>query len=721
MLVPTIALLCLTAAAPDPPEAFVREHHGVPTLFINGQPHPGTSYMTYRPEAKNFREMGRIGVHLYSFSATPTESTYNLAPSTWIGPNEFDYRGFDARVKMLLDADPEAFFFPRLYLGTPPWWADAHPDDLVRYDPGDGTSKELRVSGKRVASWSSKAWRQGTADALKRFTGHVETSDYADHVIGYHIASGTTEEWMQWGSNQDHWGDYSAVNVAAYRQWLTEKYETDENLRRAWSNDSASLATARVASRKQREAVERGFLRDPAVAQASIDYARYTSWLVTDTIRHFARITKDAVDGKRLVGVFYGYVLQLAGAPREQVSGHHALHEILECPHIDFITSPTSYSGRNMATGFPHAMSLVDSIKLHGKLWFDENDFRTFLAQGVPPQFPGYTDTFEKTVLSQRRSFAWTFTNRLGMWWFDMGGGWYDDPRMLSELEQMNRIAFENLEVDGRSVAQIAFVVDDHSSAYLSTSNPFSFPALILQLQELGHVGAPFDVVHISDLDRSPDYRLYVFPNLIAPREADRQRVAQKLARGGSVLWIGPAGLYREGCMVPEAMEELTGFSLHLVDSPARWKIVPTNAAEPWGWSDPEPYECGGKPGLTPSARDSDGKVLGRSAGTDLPALVARAQKGGVAVYSSIPKLPAALLRAIAEKAGVHCYSRTGDIVWASQQLLAVSAKEPGKRTILLPGPQRVLNLFSGELLEEQANRVEVDLGKHETLLLRLD
>lgn len=721
MLGPAIALVCLTVSASNPPEAFVRQHHGVPTLFINGQAHPGNSYMTYRPEAKNFRDMGRIGVHLYSFSATPTESTYNLASPTWIGPDEFDYSSFDARVRLLLDADPEAFFFPRLYLGTPPWWADEHPDDLVCYDPGDGMSKELRVSGKRVASWASNAWREDTAHALKRFIGHVEASDYADHVIGYHIASGTTEEWMQWGSNQDHWGDYCAPNVAAYRQWLTKKYETDEKLRRAWNDANVSLATAGVASRRQREAVERGFLRDPSVAQASIDYAQYTSWLVTDTIRHFARVTKDAVDGKRLVGVFYGYVLQLAGAPREQISGHHAIQEILQCSDIDFITSPTSYSGRDLATGYPHAMSLVDSIKLHGKLWFDENDFRTFLAKGVPPRFPGYTDTFEKTVLSQRRSFAWTFTSRLGMWWFDMGGGWYDDPRMLAELEKMNLIAHENTDVDGRSVAQIAFVVDDNSGAYLSTRNPYSFPALILQLQELGHVGAPFDIVHISDLDRLPDYQLYIFPNLIAPREADRQRVKQKLAHGGSVLWMGPAGLYRQGRMAPEAMKELTGFSLRLVDSDSRWQIVPTDSAEPWGWTDPEPYACGGTPGITPGAGDNDGEVLGRSAGTDLPALVARAQKDGVAVYSSIPALPAALLRAIVEKAGVHCYSETGDIVWASQELLAVSVKEAGTRTIHLPKPHRIRNLWSGEVLAEQAARLDVNLGEYETLLLRLD
>ena len=717
--------------APAPPEAFVRQHNGTPTLFINGQPHPGISYMTYRPDAKNFRAMGNIGVHLYSFSATPTDSTYNLAPPIWLGPDQFDFSSFDARVKLLLDADPAAYFFPRLFLGTPPWWADLHPDDLVRYDPQDGKPENdspnsdnsiiLKIRGKRVASWASQTWREQTAQALRRFIQHVESSPYADRVLGYHLASGTTEEWMQWGSNEDQWADYSPVNTTKFRQWLTKKYQTDEKIRTAWNNQSISLTTADIPSRRERAAAERDYLRDPQVAQSSIDYTQYTSWLVADTIRYFAAEVKKSVQRKRLVGVFYGYVLQLAGATREQISGHHAFQDILRCPDIDFITSPTSYAGRDLESGFPHAMSLIDSIKLHGKLWFDENDFRTYLAKNVPPNFPGYTKTVETTLLSQRRSFAWTLTNRLGMWWFDMGGGWYDDPRLLAEFEKMNHIAHTNIDVAGKSVAQIAFVVDDNTAAYLSTSNPFSYSALVRQLQELGHIGAPFDTVHVADLDQLPDYRLYIFPNLLAPREADRQRIKQKLARGGSVLWIGPAGLYRNGQMADENMQDLTGFSLHFAKSAATWKITPTSEAQSWGWKNPAPFSCGGSPHIVPIASKNDGQVLGHIANTQLPALVVKSHNDRLSVFSSIPMLPASLLRSIAEKAGVHCYSITGDIVWASNNHLAVHANQAGPRTIHLPQPHRIKNLWNDKILQQNSNRLEANLNKHETLLLRLD
>jgi len=190
------------------PRSEVRPHGGVPTLFVDGKPLTGLSYMTYRPDGKYFREFGEAGVHLYSFSSTPSESGYGLAPTAWVAPDRFDFSDLDRRANLVLEADPEAWFFPRLYLASPRWWDDLHPDDLVTYDPGDGKPVPffhggVRESGKRVASWASRAWRDDTAKALRELIRHVEASPYGDRVIGYHLASGTTEEWMQWGSNED--------------------------------------------------------------------------------------------------------------------------------------------------------------------------------------------------------------------------------------------------------------------------------------------------------------------------------------------------------------------------------------------------------------------------------------------------------------------------------------------------------------------------------------
>ena len=45
---------------------------------------------------------------------------------------------------------------------------------------------------------------------------------YADRVIGYHVASGTTEEWMYWGANEGKYCDYSQPTLEAFRKWLRD-------------------------------------------------------------------------------------------------------------------------------------------------------------------------------------------------------------------------------------------------------------------------------------------------------------------------------------------------------------------------------------------------------------------------------------------------------------------------------------------------------------------
>ena len=180
-----------------------------------------------------------------------------------------------------------------------------------------------------------------------------------------------------WGANEGSWVDYSPANLAKFREWLRAKYGTDEALRRAWRDGSASLATAELPTRAERERCDLGYLRDPASEGPVIDFTLYNSWMVADSIRTLAAATKRIAGGDRLVGVFYGYLLQLIAEPRMQNAGHLALDEVLACPDVDFLTSPTSFMFRDRS-GTSHFMSLTGSVPRR-KLWFDENDIRTSL------------------------------------------------------------------------------------------------------------------------------------------------------------------------------------------------------------------------------------------------------------------------------------------------------------------------------------------------------
>jgi hypothetical protein len=708
---------------PKPSVCEVREHDGAPTIFLNGQPNSAMVYMTYWPLARHFRQFGEAGVHLYSFSSTPTEAGYGLAPSCWLAPGEFDYRDIDHRAAEVLDADPAGYFFPRIYLFSPAWWDNEHPDDLVTFDPGDGNPVPFfHTGGKRAPSWASDAWRRDTAAAIRRYIRHLRTSLYADRVIGYHIASGTTEEWMQWGSNEAQWVDYSPVNVAKFRSWLRKKYRTLTALRRAWADPAVTFSTATIPTRPERAAAEFGVFRDPAKAMRGVDFVLYNSWLVADTISYFARVVKSETRGQALVGTFYGYVLQLAGEGREQNAGHNALQQVWRDPNVDFVTSPTSYYSRELGTGYSHFMSLVDSVKLHGKMWFDENDIRTWLTREGNLGEAGKTATYEETLLHQQRELANVLCNACGMWWFDMSGGWYDDPRLMAEIAHMKRIADECVNLDRSPVAEIAVVVDDKSSAYLKLSNRISHQLLIRQLPEMGRLGAPFAYIHLADLDRAPEYKLYVFLNCLAPDDSERRLIDEKVKRAGQVaVWLWAPGLIHHDRIEPASMEALTGIKLVCRDEAAPFQVKIGPGPERW---------VGAAAGLTYGdsnafapliyADDDEATVLGALVAGGQAGLVVKEFGDWTSVYSAAPVLPHDLLRALARQAGVHLYAPAGDVVYANRSLLAVSVNEGGPRTVTLPRPADVFDLYADREVGRGLTTFAADIPPKATKLWRI-
>jgi hypothetical protein len=82
--------------------------------------------------------------------------------------------------------------------------------------------------------------------------------------------------------------------------------------------------------------------------------------------------------------------------------------------------------------------------------------------------------------------------------------------------------------------------------------------------------------------------------------------------------------------------------------------------------------------------------------------------------------LPAALLREIAAAAGVHIYVESDDTVYANRSLLSLVVNRPGPRTIRLPRPATVDDLFSGETVVENAGEFEVDMPQNSTRLWRV-
>src|SRR5262249_9802982 len=153
-----------------------------------------------------------------------------------------------------------------------------------------------------AASFASPVWRRDAGDALRRLVRHVEESEFADRVVGYHVTAAHTEEWFYLGTQEGYLFDYSAPAARAFREYLRKVHRDESRLRRAWNDRSVTFDTAAVPSAAERLGEGRRLIHDPARSRAVLDYHLFLSDLAADTVLHFARIVKEASGGRALFG-----------------------------------------------------------------------------------------------------------------------------------------------------------------------------------------------------------------------------------------------------------------------------------------------------------------------------------------------------------------------------------------------------------------------------------
>jgi beta-galactosidase len=228
----------------------VQPHLGLPTLMVNGQPNAGMTYMTYRPQERYFGDFGKAGVPFVSFSTSfhsvnitkpnpvKGQPPLRMKEAVWVSRDSFNFSAFDSIVRFILRANPKALIFPRVYLFAPDWWMKENPDELMVYQDGQ-KFKPTRgwPEGTTLPSWSSEKWRNDTEYCLRMLIRHVKKQPWGGQIVGYHLASGGTDEWYyysyyNWFFNapQEEYLDYGPAQRKAYHKWLQKRYTTNANL-----------------------------------------------------------------------------------------------------------------------------------------------------------------------------------------------------------------------------------------------------------------------------------------------------------------------------------------------------------------------------------------------------------------------------------------------------------------------------------------------------------
>ena len=491
----------------------VRLHHGAPTLFIDGR--PDTGLMLYHNNVERghdeIADFARAGIHLIT---TGIGSTGCLRAD-----GSLDTTDIDAKMRVILAANPRALVLTRLWLGPPAAWIQAHPGEMMlHWDPYLGREVE---SEYRCVSFASEKWRAEMGAAMQRIIRYCEER-YSDHFLGYHLAAGECGEWAYAWRNYTQ-SDYSPAQAAGYRRWCGNP---NAEIPRDWRRPEAGTG-----------------LLDPVRDAALADYMRFHSEVVADAILHFARLAKEELsrlNREKIVAVFYGYHFTPPGNPSAFFnSGHHALAKVLASPDVDVLCAPYSYYQRE-AGGTYYSQLVAGSVRLHGKLYYSEEDTVTHVVPPIEYRYHCPDRWTTENVL--RRNVLGSLRDGGTSWYMDwFGQNWYRDDALMASIAGTQRLAQERLSLDNSSAAQIAVIVDETIVTRLYHDPELINRWTLERLADLWRIGAPLDTFLRSDLPRLDrrQYRLIV--------ELDRDQVCpvadwRKRAREAGVHIYTDAG-----------------------------------------------------------------------------------------------------------------------------------------------------------------------------------
>ncbi|MGV3559302.1 hypothetical protein [Larkinella arboricola] len=605
--------------------------------------------MSYLGKSPYYKEVADQGVEIFCLLAylgdqgiNSTSGIKPFRPSFWLGDNTFDFGVIQKEFETLTRAKPDAKVIVRVHLDAPQWWQQQNPSEVCRLPSG----QSLRVS------YASEKWRKDAGMALHALLNWIKKSEFNANLIGIHVAGGGTEEWFY--HYKDFFYDESPARKALFQKWLREKYQNRvARLQSAWklptvTFDNAELADISGATRGEGLVVKKENLR-------LLDSYAFHAYVILDNVRYFSRLVKENSQGRLLTGAFYGYHL-FVHDPRR---GHGSLGELLQCPTIDYLSSPNDYRRESGLDWMP--MAAIKSVQLHGKLWLAENDTRTSLTRllrDVAPDINPPGDWYSSAVwkgpvtLELSESFLWKNAGRMlaygyGGWWFDMWGGWFSDPALLAVFRNVNQLSktygatAESARIDYKP--EVAVVVDEKLQFYDATLGRIT-GALLSNRYALGNSGTGFDVYLRSDLD-------------------------SLTKRNYKVVWY--LGLH-----------ELTASEKRIINT-LQSKTPTSLVTDPDGTS---VYQ----------RRQLENRLLGKVSWS------------------------AEELRRLFSKAGAHIFSDQNDVVYAGNGWLTIHCKEEGKRTVRIPTDWRLSDVRQEKDYPVDHGTVTLNAKKGETFLFRI-
>ncbi len=406
----------------------VRVYNNHPVIFINDKPVTPLIYAIPDPPPGRWawNELQQHNIKLFGNIAGVNLVQVDLfLDHIWMPDGSLKLDTALLQLRGVIDANPNAGVFFRLHVNAPRWWQAKHPEEAIVYSNeesrkdyhvGYGSLIEGDVNNVARFSLASEKWRNEASEIVRKFCRELSKTPEGNALVGIQVACGVYGEWHYFGF-VNHDPDLSQPMTLYFRNWLKNKYKTNENLQNAWGNQNVTFETAQVPGSDERNKTLHGVFRDPVKECNVIDYFEAQHLVVAEDIIHFCKVIKESWPRPIITGTFYGYFYSLFG--REAAGGHLAVDTVLKSPYVDYLSAPQAYYPVPNLTGEPYrSRGLLESERLNGKLWLDEMDQQPPLANRSDSN---YKASVAESIARLRRNIMYTASKGMGMWFYDFG------------------------------------------------------------------------------------------------------------------------------------------------------------------------------------------------------------------------------------------------------------------------------------------------------------
>ncbi len=692
--------------------AELKLHKGAMTMFIDDQPITGQSWSSlvlWRVNSDYLKKvLPELDYPITSIPITIGEDNFNkFFPSSWLAPDVYDWSYLETQVHRVLAVRPKSKIVLMLVLNGAVWWNEANPESAnFEIDAIYATYGNLEPKG--IPDYLSPKWRTDIREALRQLVAHVQSSDWGEAVIAYEFKNGTT---MDCNFVVPH---SNPRVIKDFRSMLKRKYLTDAALQKAWNDPKVTLASALIWDAK----IPTGIILEPAKCQRYFDSKELIANQYREVFSDVAKIVKEATHGRAIVGArtgdFYG---NNSHWKNEWFSMEDSgwLPPLLNDPNFDYFDVQEPYPGRQLGSGAGVPVIPPFALQQYGKTVVIQNDVRTHLSR--PNAGYGRTPDLASTIQLQRRVFANSLTYNMIPYLYQLAFSYYDTD-LLSEYRKQKEIMLEATTKNRSSVAQVAIVLDPRMRLYIGLDPKHNMPTSYAPLlNHAKHVwqrgGAPFDMIFLDQIETLPPYRVYVFCNTWRYTPKQIQMIRKKvLANGQCAVFLWADGVVSDnGSFSAKTIGALTGMNIQMSRESESWRmkadkgipglvpgielgtLSPANysksvkrAAE-WDWKPSFQIKSG--KGTVPLAHRADGSI----------SAAMRQEANYTVIYSASGNLTAPILKLAIRNSKAFNYTDSSALLMMNSSYLGFHTDKDETITLKLPKAQKLVNLFTGEVL----------------------